>query len=110
MVSDFIMGAIIGGVFTLLGSLGAAVVDIYKTKNIQQNEDKRIIAQKLAEEDAELLTELNFQLNKCHRVYTEGVHRAATHTLSEEKYNKDHKQEFRKLQEIVERSSLFLND
>lgn len=109
MASGLLTGAVIGGIFTLIGSLGTGYLNIRRAKIEQNQQDKRIIAQHFAAQEAESIRELNYQLNRCHRLYEEAVRQAATQILTDEQFKEEYHKELENLQEEIEKSSAFLN-
>lgn len=110
MASELFTGAVIGGVFTLIGSLGTGYLNIRRTRIEQDQQDKRIIARQFAAQEADAIRDLNHQLNRCHRIYEEAVRHAATQVLTEEEFVEKFQKELRELQEELEKSSVFLNE
>jgi len=110
LITETLLGVIIGGLFTLSGSLLVGLIHYFRTKTEVQAEDRRIKAEMYLDKKADALTTLHAELEECQRGLMEILDRVPSENYGKEGEVEEAKKLIKEYEIAMDRASIYLSE
>lgn len=109
-ISQTLLGVLIGGLFTLAGSVAVGLFHYFRTKTEVRAEDRRLTAELYLERKVEALTTLHAELEECQRGLMRILDRVPSEEFGAENEEKEAEKLIEEFEVAMDRASVYLTE
>lgn len=109
-ISETLSGVLIGGLFTLSGSVSVGLFHYFRTKKEVEAEDKRLRAELYMEQKVEALITFHAELEKCQRGVLQILDRVPLEDYGKENEREEAEELIEDFEVAMDRISVYLNE